>query len=147
MIDPAEQPREQAEPTPASYLLKLASRPARLIAYPAWSKARETILARANAGPALIALLGPPGTGKTVLLRDLATTFGERGRAVCRLDFPDCAAEVGSAAIVLVDEADRLSASRLDELRNPGDVAVVVAALPESRERFECYPDATIVHL
>ncbi len=130
----------------ASHLLKSAGRPARPIAYPAWREAREKILARAAAGPGLIALLGPPGTGKSILLRDLATTFGERGRTVCLLDVPDSSPEIGAAEIVLVDEADRVSVTWLDELRSLGGI-VVVAAIPENREHFECYPNVTIVQL
>jgi hypothetical protein len=48
---------------------------------------------------------------------------------------------------VLVDEADRMSATRLDELRSRRDVAIILAALPGSEERFARYPDVTVVRL
>jgi hypothetical protein len=134
-------------PAAPGELMKLAGRPADVIAHPAWSEARETIIAEVNAGHALIALLGPPGTGKTVLLRDLATRFAELGRAVCLLEFGDSPQDVGAAEIVLVDEADRISASRLDELRSLKGVSVVLAALPASRDRFARYPGASVVQL
>jgi hypothetical protein len=95
----------------------------------------------------MIVVLGSPGTGKTALLRDLATTFRERGRSACLLDFGDSPFDVGPAEIVLVDETDRMSATRLDELRSRGDLAIVLAALPASEQRFASYPDVTIVRL
>ena len=146
MTDPANEPRRQDLPT-ARDLRAVAGRPAHAIAHPAWSEARETVLALVTAGPAMIVVLGPPGTGKTALLRDLSATFGERGRSACLLDFGDSPFEVGPAEIVLVDEADRMSATRLDELRSRGDVAIVLATLPASGERFARYPDVTVVRL
>lgn len=72
---------------------------------------------------------------------------GKRGRSACLLDFGDSPFDVGPAEIVLVDEADRMSATRLDELRSRGDVAIILAALPASEERFAHYPDVTVVRL
>ena len=145
MTDRANEPRGRALPTARD--LPLPNRPTHAIAHPAWSEARETVLALVTAGPAMIVVLGPPGTGKTALLRDLATTFRERGRSACLLDFGDSPFDVGPAEIVLVDEADRMSATRLDELRSRGDVAIILAALPASGERFAPYPDVTVVRL
>ncbi len=146
MTDPANELRRQALPT-ARDLLALAGRPIHAIAHPAWSEARETVLALVTAGPAMIVVLGPPGTGKTALLRELAATFGERGRSACLLDFGDSPFDIGPAEIVLVDEADRMSATRLDELRGRGDLAIILATLPASGERFALYPDITVVPL
>jgi len=146
MTDPANEPTRQVLPT-ARDVWALASRPAHTIAHPVWREARETVIALVAAGPAMIVVLGPPGTGKTALLRDLAATFGEQGRSACLLDFGDSPFDVGPAEIVLVDEADRMSATRLDELRSRGDVAIILATLPSNRERFALYPDLTVVHL
>jgi len=139
--------QEQSVLPKASDLLELARRPAQVIGHPSWTTARETALALATAGPRLIVLLGPPGSGKTTLLRDLATTLRERRRAVCLLDFDDSRFELARADVVLVDEADRISAVRLDELSRRGGRTVVLAVLPASGERFCHYPDVTTVRL
>lgn len=131
----------------ASELPGLGIRPADLIEHSAWSEARDRIIALLNAGLGPIALLGPPGTGKTALLQYLATMFRERGRAVCLLHSGDSSVDLGPAEIVLVDEADRISDTRLDEYRSRSDIAVICAALPASAKRFEKYPDISVVHL
>jgi len=138
---------EQSVLPKASDLLGLAGRPAQVIEHPRWTTARETALARVAAGPCLIVLLGPPGSGKTTLLRNLATALRKRGLTVCLLDFDGSQAEVRHADVVLVDEADRLSAARIDELSRRGGRPVVLAALPASGERFRPYPDVAIVQL
>ena len=130
-----------------SDLLELAGRPAQVIEHPSWTTARETALALITAGPCLIIVLGPAGSGKSTLLRDLATTLGEHGRTACLLDFGDSQLEVGPAEVVLVDEADRMSATRLDELSRRGASAVVLAALPSRGERFPRGPGMTVVRL
>ncbi len=131
----------------ASDLLELASRPARVIEHPSWTTARETALALVAAGPYLIVLLGPPGSGKTALLRNLATTLRELGRTTAFLDFDDNQPAIGRADVVLVDEADRMSAARLDELSRRGERAVVLAVLPAPGDRFRHYPGVTVVRL
>jgi type II secretory pathway predicted ATPase ExeA len=147
MTNSAGPPQEQSAPLGVGDPLTPARRPTHFIGHKIWNEARETVLALVTAGSALIVVLGPPGIGKTALLRDLAATFGERGRVACLLDFGDSPRDIGSAEIVLVDEAERMSAARLDELCSRGDLAIVLAALPASRKRFEHYPEATVVQL
>ncbi|HSU07309.1 MAG TPA: hypothetical protein VLI93_17230, partial [Acetobacteraceae bacterium] len=147
MTKPAAHPQELPVLPSASDLLQLASRPTHVIAHRAWSAARDQILPLVTAGPGLVAVLGPPGSGKTTLLRDLATTLDERGHAACMLDFGDHPIEIGSAAIVLVDEADRMSAARLDELYRRRRVAIVLAALPAFAERLDHHPDLIVIQL
>jgi type II secretory pathway predicted ATPase ExeA len=148
MTNPADQPQKQSAPLGGEGdPLPPVRRPTHFISHKTWNQARETVLALITAGSGLIVVLGPPGIGKTALLRDLAATFGDRGRLACLLDFGDSPLDVGSAEIVLVDEAERMSAARLDELSSRGDLAIVLAALPASRKRFEPYPEATVVRL
>ncbi len=119
MSKPTGASRQQVALPAPSELLGLGTRPADLIAHSAWNEAREQVTALVNAGPTLIALLGPPGTGKTALLRHLAATLRERGRAVCLLYSGDSSVDVGHAEIVLVDEADRISDAQLEEYLQP----------------------------
>lgn len=139
--------QEQSILPKASDLLELASRPTQIIEHPSWTTARETALALVTAGPCLIVLLGPPGSGKSALLRSLATALCERGQDVCLLDFDDSRPDLGRADVVLVDEADRISEVRLDELSRRGGRPVVLAVLPTSGERFRHYPGVTMVRL
>ena len=139
--------QEQSVLPKASDLLELARRPVQVIGHPSWTTACETALGLITAGPRLIVLLGPPGSGKTTLLRNRATTLRERRRAVCLLDFDNSRPDLARADVVLVDEADRISTVRLDELSRRGGRAVVLAVLPASGERFQHYPDVTIVRL
>ena len=131
----------------ANDLLQLAATPVQVIEHPSWTTARDAALALLAAGPCVIVLLGPPGSGKTMLLRNLEVALGAQGRTACLLDFGDIQREVGAAEIVLVDEADRISAARLDELSlyDHGARALVLAALPAAGERFRRYPGAIVV--
>ncbi len=147
MTKPVTQGQTQGVLPSARHLLQMGSRPAQVIAHPTWSAARDTVLTLATAGPRLIAVLGPPGSGKTTLLRDLVSAFGARGHAACLLAFGDSPLAVGAAGVVLVDEAERMSATRLEELCR-GDSVCVIAVLPAFAARLRHhYPDAAIVRL
>ena len=141
------QPRNQSVLPSARRLLEMGNRAAPAIAHPTWSAARDRVLTLIAAGRGLIAVLGPPGSGKTTLLRDLLSTLGERGQTVHLLAFEDSSFAVDAAGVVLVDEADRMSATRLEELCR-GDGVIVIAALPAFDARLRHHhPDAAIVRL
>jgi hypothetical protein len=130
MTSPSSQSQELPVPPTASDLFKLGSRPAQVIEHPSWNAARDRIISLVSGRPSLIALLGSPGSGKTTLLRDLGGKLGERGYAARLLEFADSPLGVDPAEVVLVDEADRMSATRLEALCRRSDATIILAALP-----------------
>lgn len=132
-------------PPPADFL-DLIARPPEAIAHPAWRQARDRILELVTTEPRLVVLLGAPGSGKTMLLRDLARRLRTAGCTTALLDHSDDMLDTAGVRVVLVDEADRISAARLTALRHQR-AAVVLAALPASRARFRHCGDAAMVEL
>ena len=146
MTSPISQSQEPPVLPTASDLLKLVIRPAQVIEHPSWNEARDRVISLVTSSPSLIAVLGSPGTGKTTLLRDLASELGERGYAARLLEIADSPLGVGPAEVVLVDEADRMSSTQLEALCRGGDATIVLAALPAFTKHLQDhYPDATIV--
>jgi hypothetical protein len=82
-----------------------------------------------------------------MLLRNLAIVLGEGGWTTSLLDSGDTGSDVVLADIVLVDEAQRMSAERLDELSGRDGRAIVLAALPSFAAEFQAYPGVTVVSL
>lgn len=112
------------------------------VAHRAWREARDRVLSVVLARPCLVLILGKAGTGKTLLLQDLARTLRAAGADVWlqpRGDLPLDAAQsatgdaLGSAPdrrrVVLIDEADRMTEAALDRLGRFGECAVVLAGL------------------
>lgn len=129
--------------------------PEQAIPHRGWCEARDRILAALRADPSLVLLLGEPGTGKTLLLQDIARLLRADGadvRLQPRGDLPlDSASTAvpGQRRIVLIDEADRLNATALARLGQLGARAFVLAGLdgPEGLGSREIIPGATIVRL
>ena len=148
MTSPSSQSQELPVPPTASDLFKLGSRPAQVIEHPSWNAARDRIMSLVSGGPSLIALLGSPGSGKTTLLRDLGGKLGERGYAARLLEFADSPLGVGPAEVVLVDEADHMSATRLEALCRRSDATIRrgIASDPDAHPTDAAFwKDAAIV--
>lgn len=126
----------------------LPSSAGQIVAHRGWSTARNALLAAVHAGPGIVALLGPAGTGKTLLLHDVTRTLLADQPDVLLLDRGDAVLDVEALqGVVLIDEADRLDADALAGLANRPDLAVVLAALPAFADRLARLPGATIVPL
>ena len=148
MTNPIGQSQELHVLPRANELLKLGGRPAQVIEHPSWNEARDRVISLITGGPSLIAVLGPPGSGKTTLLHDLGSKLCELGYAARLLEFADNSLEIEPAEVVLVDEADRISSTRLEALRRGGDATIVLAALPAFAKHLEDhYPDVAVVPL
>jgi energy-coupling factor transporter ATP-binding protein EcfA2 len=114
---------------------RLGVGPDEVVEHGPWRAARDGVLARLAAGPAHVALLGPAGSGKTLLLHVLARALQDQGRMVRVGDRGGTLPDVSGDAILLIDDADRLDAGamvRLAARRSP----CVLAGPPALTERL-----------
>lgn len=98
-----------------------------------WRVARNLTLAAILAGQDRLMVTGPPGVGKSLLLHDVARVLRSAGWDAAVQLRPQCvlddATSTGKPRAVLVDEADRLSATELQSVRDTACHAVVLAGL------------------
>ncbi len=121
--------------SPRSSALPVIIDPDAAVAYRGWSEAREAVLRAVEVGPRLILILGAPGSGKSLLLRDLATRLRD-SFDVLLLARGDMSIEAGEAAgglrrVVLIDQARRLNEATLSGLARLGDCTVVLTGLAD----------------
>ncbi len=111
--------------------------PEQAVAHRGWTEARDRVLSAVLAGRGLVLVLGAPGTGKTLLLQEIARTLRADGIDVLLLPRGDLVTDeaeartadagVGRRRVVLIDEADRMNAAALDHLGRLGTCAFVLA--------------------
>ncbi len=146
MVERGAQPENLILPPPGD-LTQLVSRPAPVIAHPAWREARDKVLALGQGQGRLIAILGPVGSGKTTLLRDLAERLQRLKPVTYFSEFSDNSSVFPPDSIVLVDEAERLSNSSFDMLARRSGITLIITALPSFYMRFMGFRDGTVVAL
>ena len=146
MVERGAQPENLILPPPGD-LTQLVSRPAPVIAHPAWREARDKVLALVQGQGRLIAILGPVGSGKTTLLRDLAERLQRLKPVTYFSEFSDNSSVFPPDSIVLVDEAERLSNSSFDMLARRSGITLIITALPSFYMRFMGFRDGTVVAL
>lgn len=98
-----------------------------VIQHPAWEEARNAVLDLAAEGPVTVFLTGDPGSGKTWLLRELATSLGEHGFPTVALLRGDLPIPLGDGVAVLVDEASYMPDGTRAELVSQDRGVVVLA--------------------
>ncbi len=112
--------------------------PEQAVAHRGWIEARDRVLSVLLAGRGLVLLLGAPGTGKTLLLQEIARTLRADGTDVLLLPRGDLVIDAAEAELadagagrrrraVLIDEADRTTEAALDHLGRLGTRAFVLA--------------------
>ncbi len=111
--------------------------PEQAVAHHGWIQARERALSAVLTGYGLVLVLGAPGTGKTLLLQEIARTLRASGTDVLLLPRGDLVTDateagmakdgVGRRRVVLIDEADRMTAAALDHLGKLGTCAFMLA--------------------
>ena len=127
-------------PAPST-AFRLHVAPGHATAHAGWLQARSAALAALDAGKAAV-LLGPPGSGKSLLLQDLAVALRRHHDVTC-LPRGDLVHGAPASGILLVDEADGLEADVLASLRD-GPQPFVLAALPGFETRL-AGPGRTVV--
>ncbi len=115
-------------PALADPLFQLQIAPDAAFPHPAWQQARAVVLKALDDG-AITVLLGPPGSGKSLLLKELASTLRRSGKPARLIERTDALDGPPGSGILLVDEADTLSPDALAALC-AGPAPVVLAALP-----------------
>ena len=119
-----------------------------LVPFPSWRRARDRACAVLLSGETLVVVTGPSGTGKTLLLEDLARIIRSAGWRVIMqpadapLDYDHISG--GGPAVLLIDDAEQLSEADLLLLQGMRDCSVLLAGA-ESMER-RC-PGCTTIKL
>jgi energy-coupling factor transporter ATP-binding protein EcfA2 len=119
---------------------RLQVAPGEAVPHPGWQRARAAALAVLGRGED-VALLGPPGSGKTLLLRDLARALQSEGRSVRLVESGDALDAAPGEDVLLVDDAGRMGVDALARLCAT-DRPFVLAALPAFAERLARLPRA-----
>lgn len=125
-------------PALADPLFQLQIAPDAAFPHSAWQQARAVVLKVLDGG-GIAVLLGQPGSGKSLLLKELARTLRRAGKPARLIERTDALDGPPGSGILLVDEADTLSPEALAALC-AGPAPVVLAALPGFSARLAGNP-------
>ena len=117
----------RAIPVPALQIARAQPNPP--ILFEQWVAVRDRAAAALLGGTKLLLLTGAPGTGKTVLVEHVARVLRAAGRTVI-IQLADAdPAPPDSGMTLCVDEADRLSTSKLRQLLDEAAGTVILTGL------------------
>ncbi len=127
---------DPAPTLPPSAALPVIIDPAAAVTHRGWREAWDAVLRAVEVGPRLIFIVGAPGSGKSLLLRALASQMrdGFDVLLLARGDMPLAGAEAapdGRRRVVLIDQAQRLNETALGGLARLGDCTVVLTGLAD----------------
>lgn len=125
-------------PALADPVFPLRIAPGAAVAHPPWRRARAAALETLTAGNHAV-LVGAPGSGKSLLLMNLAHTLREAGEPVHMIGRAGASGDALAGGILLVDEADALGTDALAVLC-VGAGPVLLAMLPGGPERLPQRP-------
>jgi hypothetical protein len=112
-----------------------------MLAHRQWADARAAVLAALSDGCRWVAVVGPPGVGKTMLLRDIARTLARESGKDIRNATPTAKHHMlivaaGANGTALLDDADGLSETLLAGLSAPSGPRCVFAGSRELAGRL-----------
>ena len=117
---------------------------ANAVPHRAWAEARRDILGAFEAGERLVLLLGPPGVGKSRLLREIEGSFRALDPDVLRLESGEWVALETAPRTLLVDEASRMDDATLEQLARRQEGFALLVGLPSFTARLEALPHRVV---
>jgi len=146
----APEPHDQITASPAArsapaVSFRRAPHEAKAIEHRGWADARAEILSTLAAGPGLVSLLAPSGSGKSLLLAEIADRLTEAGGAVvtCRAGEPVPPRQPGT--VLILDDAGAMAPESLAALLEEGELSCVLAGPPELAERLRELPATSVI--
>lgn len=110
------------------------------IPHSAWSAARRGILEAFAAGERLVLLVGGPGSGKTLLLREIEASLRSPSFRVGRVEGSGWAEGAPLSQILLVDDAERIGDAELRQVAERAVGFTVLAGTPALARRLGALP-------
>ena len=127
-------------PAPAAPARVTRPQPLAIIPFEAWVTIRDRATAALLGGTRFVLITGPAGTGKTVMLEDVARVLRAAGRTVLVRQADTDPAPPQRGETLFVDEADRLPQARLRQLIDASAGTLMLAGLGTLAQRASGKP-------